>query len=61
MQFLDHLKNVGFLIDERRYVDGRVRRLRSCNKNKVLETAHAKVAQVQKQYEDGIITDGERK
>ncbi len=30
------------------------------NKQEVLDKAHKRVAVVQKQYEDGIITDGER-
>ena len=30
------------------------------NKAKIIEEAHERVAQVKKQYEEGIITDGER-
>ncbi len=31
------------------------------NKQQIIDEAHKKVAVVKKQYEDGIITDGERK
>ena len=37
-----------------------MRRRIPVNKQKIIDEAHERVALVKKQYEDGIITDGER-
>lgn len=62
VRFLDNLKTLGFVEATKAALSMGVRDIRvPPNKQKILDEAHARVAQVQKQYEDGIITDGERK
>lgn len=62
VRFLDDLKNLGFSEATRAAISMGV-----CdvfvpeNKKKIIEQSHARVAVVKKQYEDGIITEGERK
>ena len=62
VQFLDDLKNLGF-----KHATKASLSMGICDvtipdvKLKVLDDAHKRVEQVVKQYEDGIITDGERK
>jgi len=61
VKFLDDLKDLGFAEATKAALSMGVRDvLIPPNKMDVLEEAHRKVAHVQKQYEDGIITDGER-
>lgn len=61
VKFLDNLKNLGFSEATRAAISMGV-----CDvcipplKEKILEDAHVKVALVKRQYEEGIITDGER-
>ncbi len=61
VKFLDNLKNLGFAEATRAAVSMGV-----CDvcippqKEKIIAEAHERVAQVKKQYEEGIITDGER-
>ncbi|MFA6916687.1 MAG: DNA-directed RNA polymerase subunit beta' [Parachlamydiales bacterium] len=62
VRFLDNLKSLGFVEATRAATSMGVCDV--CvppNKQKLLEGAYERVLQVQKQYEDGIITDGERK
>lgn len=62
VRFLDDLKNLGFAEATRAALSMGVRDVYvPVNKEKILIEAHKKVDQVKKQYEDGIITDGERK
>jgi len=62
VKFLDDLKNLGFYEATRAALSMGVRDVYvPANKQKILDEAHKRVAQVKKQYEDGIITDGERK
>jgi len=62
VRFLDNLKNLGFLEATKAALSMGVCDVRiPANKQKVLDEAHERVALVKKQYEDGIITDGERK
>ncbi len=62
VRFLDALKDIGFAQATKAAVSMGVCDVRIPPiKQKILEEAHEKVAIVQKQYEDGIITDGERK
>jgi DNA-directed RNA polymerase subunit beta' len=62
VKFLDDLKNLGFVEATRAALSMGVRDVYVPeNKQKILNEAHVRVAQVKKQYEDGIITDGERK
>lgn len=62
VRFLDDIKSLGFS-----YATKAALSMGICdvnipkNKTKVLDEAHKKVAKVKKQYEDGIITEGERK
>ncbi len=61
VRFLDNLKNLGFKVATKAAVSMGVRDV--CippHKEKMIEEAHKRVAQVRKQYEDGVITDGER-
>ncbi|NGX42022.1 MAG: DNA-directed RNA polymerase subunit beta', partial [Chlamydiae bacterium] len=61
VRFLDDLKNLGFTEATRAALSMGVRDV--CipeNKQEIIDEAHERVAQVRKQYEDGIITDGER-
>lgn len=61
VRFLDNLKDIGFSQATKAAVSMGVTDIRiPPNKAKVIEEAHEKVAVVKKQYEDGIITDGER-
>lgn len=61
VRFLDNLKNMGFAEATRAAISMGV-----CdvpippNKAQIIAEAHERVLQVKKQYEDGIITDGER-
>lgn len=62
VQFLDDLKNLGFREATRAALSMGVSDV--CvpeNKQRIIDDAHLKVAVIKKQYEDGIITDGERK
>ncbi len=62
VQFLDNMKALGFAQATKAAMSMGVCDV--CippNKKKVIEEAHKRVAKVKKQYEDGIITDGERK
>lgn len=62
VKFLDNLKNLGFSQATKSALS-----IGICdvhipeNKQKEMTEAHKRIAKVQKQYEDGIITDGERK
>lgn len=62
VRFLDNLKTLGFAEATRAATSMGVRDV--CvppNKEDILSSAYERVLQVQKQYEEGIITDGERK
>ncbi len=62
VRFLDDLKNLGFREATRAAISMGVSDV--CvpeTKQDRIDKAHVKVAQIKKQYEDGIITDGERK
>lgn len=62
VRFLDDLKNLGFYEATRAALSMGVKDVYVPErKKKILDDAHKRVAQVKKQYEDGIITDGERK
>lgn len=61
VKFLDNLKSLGFSEATKAAISMGIMDVRvPMNKKKILEEAHKKVALVKKQYEDGIITDGER-
>jgi DNA-directed RNA polymerase subunit beta' len=61
VRFLDNLKSLGFSEATKAALSMGVCDVRIPeNKQKILEEAHERVAVVKKQYEDGIITDGER-
>ena len=61
VKFLDNLKSLGFSEATKASLSmGVVDACIPANKQKILDEAHKRVAQVKKQYEDGIITDGER-
>jgi DNA-directed RNA polymerase subunit beta' len=61
VRFLDNLKALGFSEATKASLSmGVVDACIPASKQKVIEEAHKRVAQVKKQYEDGIITDGER-
>jgi DNA-directed RNA polymerase subunit beta' len=61
VRFLDKLKSMGFIEATKAAPSmGVCDVLVPSNKQKILTEAHDRVAQVRKQYEDGIITDGER-
>ncbi|MDR3625104.1 MAG: DNA-directed RNA polymerase subunit beta' [Chlamydiales bacterium] len=61
VRFLDNLKNLGFAEATKAALSMGICDVRiPPTKVAVLEAAHKKVAIVKKQYEDGIITDGER-
>lgn len=61
VRFLDNLKNLGFSEATKASLSMGVSDvLIPKNKTKIIDEAHARVAVVQKQYEDGIITEGER-
>ena len=62
VRFLDNLKNVGFAASTRAALSMGVCDVRiPPNKQKVIDAAHKRIEVVVKQYEDGIITEGERK
>ncbi|HUD01014.1 MAG TPA: DNA-directed RNA polymerase subunit beta' [Rhabdochlamydiaceae bacterium] len=62
VKFLDNLKNLGFAEATKAALSMGVKDVRIPeNKAKVLEQAYVRIEVVRKQYEDGIITDGERK
>lgn len=61
VRFLDNLKNLGFSEATKAALSMGVCDVRiPSDKSKVIEKAYVKIEQVKKQYEDGIITDGER-
>jgi DNA-directed RNA polymerase subunit beta' len=62
VRFLDNLKTLGFTEATKASLSMGVCDVRiPADKHQILEEAHERVAQVKKQYEDGIITEGERK
>lgn len=62
VRFLDNLKTLGFSEATKASLSMGVCDVRiPPNKQKILKEAHQRVAQVKKQYEEGIITEGERK
>lgn len=62
VRFLDNLKALGFSEATKASLSMGVCDVRiPANKQKILKEAHQRVAQVKKQYEEGIITEGERK
>ncbi len=61
VRFLDNLKTLGFHEATRSAISMGVCDVKiPINKEQILNEAHKRVALVKKQYEDGIITDGER-
>ncbi|MBS0626965.1 MAG: DNA-directed RNA polymerase subunit beta', partial [Verrucomicrobia bacterium] len=61
VRFLDNLKNLGFAEATKSALSMGVCDVKiPMNKNRVIESAYKRIAVVMKQYEDGIITDGER-
>lgn len=61
VRFLDDLKNLGFAEATKSALSMGICDVRiPPNKNKVIEAAYKRIEVVKKQYEDGIITDGER-
>lgn len=61
VQFLDDLKSLGFAEATKAALSMGICDVKiPVDKKKVLDEAHAKVAVVKKQYEDGVITEGER-
>lgn len=61
VRFLDNLKSLGFSEATKAALSMGVCDVRIPEiKGKILDEAHERVAQVKKQYEEGIITDGER-
>lgn len=61
VRFLDNLKSLGFSEATRAAVSMGVKDVYiPPSKPKILENAYKRVALVRKQYEDGVITDGER-
>lgn len=62
VKFLDNLKNLGFAEATKAALSMGIKDVRiPDNKVKVLEQAYRRIETVRKQYEDGVITDGERK
>ena len=62
VNFLDSMKNLGFAHATKASISmGLCDVIIPENKQEILDAAYKKVDQVKKQYEDGIITDGERK
>lgn len=62
VRFLDNLKNLGFGEATKAALSMGVRDVKIPeNKSKVIEEANKRIDVVKKQYEDGVITDGERK
>lgn len=61
VKFLDNLKDLGFAQATKAAISMGVKDIRiPPTKQKIIDEAHAKVDIVRKQYEDGIITNGER-
>ncbi|NBV29447.1 DNA-directed RNA polymerase subunit beta', partial [bacterium] len=61
VKFLDAIKNLGFSASTKAALSMGICDVRiPKDKEKVIENAYKKIEVVQKQYEDGIITDGER-
>ena len=61
VRFLDNMKNLGFAEATKAAISMGICDVKvPDNKAKVLAEAYKRVAVVKKQYEDGIITDGER-
>ena len=61
VKFLDDLKDMGFAQATKAAISMGVKDVRvPQSKQKIIDEAHNKVAVVRKQYEDGIITNGER-
>lgn len=61
VRFLDNLKNLGFSEATKAALSMGVRDVKiPINKEKIINEAHDRVALVKKQYDEGIITDGER-
>jgi len=61
VKFLDNLKNLGFSESTKAALSMGVCDVRvPLNKSKVIEKAYKQIEVVKKQYEDGVITDGER-
>lgn len=61
VRFLDDLKKIGFSESTKSAVSMGVRDISvPADKQKILEEGYERVGKVQKQYEDGIITNGER-
>lgn len=61
VRFLDNLKTLGFVEATKSALSMGVRDVKiPAIKQKILKEAHDRVAIVKKQYEDGIITEGER-
>lgn len=61
VKFLDNLKTLGFTEATKAALSMGVCDVRiPVNKQKILKDAHERVAQVRKQYEEGIVTEGER-
>jgi DNA-directed RNA polymerase subunit beta' len=62
VRFLDNLKNLGFSEATRSAISmGVCDAIVPASKKQILSDAYERVAVVKKQYEDGIITDGERR
>jgi DNA-directed RNA polymerase subunit beta' len=62
VKFLDNLKNLGFAEATKAALSMGVRDVKiPDDKAKVIEEANKRIETVKKQYEDGVITDGERK
>lgn len=62
VKFLDDLKNLGFSEATKSALSIGICDVRiPANKQQVLDQTHKRIETVEKQYEDGIITDGERK
>lgn len=62
VRFLDDLKSLGFTYATKSSLSMGVKDVKiPSNKKQLLENAHKKVEEVATQYDDGIITDGERK
>jgi DNA-directed RNA polymerase subunit beta' len=62
VKFLDDLKDIGFAQATRAAISMGICDVRVPEvKNDIIARAHERVAVIKKQYEDGIITDGERK
>lgn len=61
VKFLDDLKNLGFNYATKSSLSMGVQDVKiPLNKKKILHDAHSRVEEVKRQYEDGVITDGER-